>query len=91
VLGNPTGLPRSHFRLPNGVEQAGLSVVHVAHYRDHRRPREEIFLLFFLGNVLDHLLFKRHHGYDAIEGFRKACRRRRVQRLVDRSEDAAVE
>ena len=67
VLRDPAGLARGHFGFANGVEQAGLAVVDVAHHRDDRRPRQEIFLLLLLGDLLHNFFFKGNHGNDAAE------------------------
>ncbi len=80
------------FGFADGVEQAGLAVVHVAHHGHHGSARQRIssppFLdLFFL----DELLFVRDHLYDSIERLGKACRRLYVERLVDAGENAAIE
>ena len=93
VLGDAAGLARGDFGFANGVEQAGLAVVHVAHDGDHRRPRVQILRLFFLGDFLNDFVFKRDHRDDAVERFGEAGGRRRVQRLVDawrRRRDPAI-
>ena len=51
VLGDAAGLAGRHLGLADGVEQAGLAVVDVAHDGDDRAARLEV-----LGVVLDHLL-----------------------------------
>ena len=50
VLGDPTGLARGDLGLADRIEQRGLSVVDVAHDRDHRRAVLEV------GLVVDDLL-----------------------------------
>ena len=67
MLGDSAGLARGHFGLANGVEQAGLAVIDVAHHGHHRRPRQKVFLLLFLGDVLHNLFFKGNDGDDAAE------------------------
>src|SRR3984893_866250 len=58
VLGYASGFTGGDFGLANSVEQAGLAVVDVAHNGNDRRPRQKIFLLFFLGNFLDDFFFE---------------------------------
>ena len=87
----PPASPAGDFGLANGIEQAGLAVIDVAHHRHHGRPRLQVLLLFFLGDVLHDLFFKRNHGHDAAECLGKAGGRRHIQRLIDRRENSAVE
>src|SRR5712692_8544731 len=91
VLRDSAGLAPGHVGFPNGIEQAGLAVVYVAHHGHDRRTRREILGLFFLGDLLDHLFFKRDYLDDAVERLRETGGRGSVERLVDAGEDAAVE
>ncbi len=92
VLRDSAGFARGDFGFANGVEQAGLAVVDVAHHGDHRRARLQIaralFLDFFF---LNDLLFERDHLHDSVEGFGKVRGRGHIERLVDAGENAAVE
>ncbi len=91
VLRDPASFSRSDFRFADGVEQAGLAVVHMAHHGDNGGARQLIAgaLLFDL-LFLDYLLFECHNLYDSVERFRQTCRRRGIQRLVDAGKHAAV-
>jgi hypothetical protein len=91
VLGDSAGFALGDVRRPNGVEQAGLAVVHVAHDGDHRRTRLQAFLGLFLGDLEDHLLFEGDHTDDAAEGLGQRGGRGDVERLVDAGENAAIE
>ena len=59
VLRDSAGFSRGHFGFANGVEQAGLAVIDVAHHGHHRRARQQIFRLFFLGDFLDDVFLER--------------------------------
>ena len=91
VLGDASGFAGGDFGLANGIEQAGLAVVDVTHDGDDRRPRQEIFLLLFLGNFLDDFFFEGDDVHDAAEGFGEAGCRAHVQSLIDGGKNAAVE
>ena len=71
VLRDSARFAGRHFGFADGVEQAGLAVVDVAHHGDHRRARQQIagalFLDFFF---LNDLLFERHHLHDSVERLR---------------------
>ncbi len=58
----PPASPAATSRLANGVEQAGLAVIDVAHHRHDRRPRHKVFLLFLLGDVLHDFFFEGNNG-----------------------------
>ena len=47
MLGDAAGLAGRHLGLADGVEQARLAVVDVAHDGDHRGPPLEVFGLVF--------------------------------------------
>src|SRR6266853_1568314 len=91
MLGDTSGLSGGDFGFADRVEKAGLAVIDVAHHRHDGRSGLEILRLFFSGDFLNDVFFKRKHLHGAIEGFRKARRRRRVERLVDASENAPIE
>jgi hypothetical protein len=58
VLGDAAGLARGHARLPDGVEERRLAVVHVAHDRDHGRARDQVFGLRLHRLFLDHFFLE---------------------------------
>ena len=92
VLRDSAGFSGRHFRFADGVEQAGLAVVDVAHHGDHRRARHYVAGALFLDFLFLHdLLFERDHLHDSVERFGEVRRRRHVERLVDARENAAVE
>src|SRR4029077_1703029 len=63
----------------------------VAHNRNDRRPRQEIFLLLFFGNFLDDFFFEGDDIHDTAEGFSEAGGRAHVQSLIDGGKNSAVE
>ena len=57
MLGDAAGLPLGDAALADGVQQAGLAVVHVAHDGDHRGPGLHILLRIHLVHALvEHVL-----------------------------------
>ena len=90
VLRNSARFARRYVRFANRIEQARLAVIDVAHHRDHRRPRLQIFLGLFLRNLENHFLFEGNHAHDAIECFRDLRRRGNIKRLVDARENTAI-
>src|SRR3984957_20842099 len=75
-----------------GIQQAGLSVIDVAHHGHYRRARNFIAGAFFLDAFfLNHLLFERNYLHDSVKRFRQAGRSRHVERLIDAGENAAVQ
>ena len=91
VLGYASGFAGGDFGFANGVEQAGLAVVDVTHDCNDRRPRQEIFLLLFLGDFLDDFLFEGNDSHNTAESFGQAGCRAHVQSLIDRGKNSAVE
>src|SRR5207245_7456745 len=91
MLRNASGFAGGDLGLANGIEQAGLAMVDVAHDGDHRGPRLEIFLLLFFGNFLDDFFFEGDDGDDATEGFGETGCRGDIQGLIDGGKDAPVE
>ena len=82
MLGNSTGLGIGHLGAANGIEQGGLSVVHMAHDGDHRRTGYRLFVLArrlgrlnkqrlrvieFGGNCLMAHFFHHNHGRFLVE------------------------
>ena len=88
MLRDSARFARGNFGFADGVEQAGLAVVHVAHHGHHRSARQQISGALFLDLFfLDQLLFERHHLHDSVERFGQARRRLHVERLVDAGEN----
>ena len=92
VLRDSARFAGGHFRFADRVEKAGFSVVHVPHHGHHRSARLLIagtnFLdLFFLND----LLFEADYLHDSVERFGETRCGRRVQRLIDAGENAAIE
>ena len=93
VLGDAAGLARRHAGLADGIEQAGLAVVHVAHHRHHGGAADQV------GEVtgLDHLhglgrcrldvVLKHRHA----ELFGHCLDRGQIERLGDGGADALEE
>src|SRR5580704_5190021 len=82
----------SYIGFSYGIQQAGFSVIDVAHHRDYRRARNFIASAFFLDAFfLNHLLFERNYLHDSVKRFRQAGRSRHVERLIDAGENAAVQ
>ena len=81
-LGNPSHLPVDHVRLPDGIQQGCLAVVHVTHDGHDRRPGLQIFRrgFGFLKGFVDDTL----GGLDLIVEIGGNQRRRiEIDRLVD--------
>src|ERR1700682_4891628 len=91
MLGDASGFSGGAFGFADRVEKAGLAVIDVAHHRHNGRPWLKILRFFFPGDFLNDIFFKCEHFDDAIECFRKARSRCRVERLIDAGEDAAIE
>ena len=91
VLGDASGFAGRHVFLADGVEQAGLAVVHVAHHGNHRGPGLQIFSGFFLGDLENHFFFEGDDADDAVEGLRQIGCCLYVQCLVDAGKYAAVQ
>src|SRR5580692_3284413 len=92
VLRDSARFAGGHFGFADRVEKAGFSVIHVPHHSHHGSARLLIarpdFLdLFFLND----LLFEAYHLHNSVERFGQTRRRRRVQRLIDAGENAAIE
>jgi hypothetical protein len=91
VLRDSARFAGGHFCFADRVKKAGFAVVHVPHHRHHRSARLLIarsdFLYFFF---LNDLLFEAHYLHDTVERFGETCGGRRVQRLIDAGENAAV-
>ncbi len=92
MLRNSACFARRYLGFADGIKQAGLAVVHVAHHGDYRSARQlvstALFLDFFF---LDYLLFKGHDLDDSVERLRQAGRGGDIESLVDAGENAAVE
>ena len=57
MLGDAAGLPLCDAALADGIQQAGLAMIHVAHNRDHRGPGFHILLSVHLIHALvEHVL-----------------------------------
>src|SRR5882724_1326166 len=91
VLRDATSFAGGDFGFANGVKKAGLAVIDVAHDRDDRGTRLEIFLGFFLGDFEHHLVFEGDDGNDTVETFGKLRGGGRIERLVDAGENSLVE
>src|SRR5258706_296086 len=91
MLGDSSGLSRGDFSFADGVKQAGLAVIDVAHHGHDGRSRLKILRFFFAGDFLNHVFFKRQHLNDAIKRFRESRCGRRIKRLVNTGEDAAIQ
>ena len=92
VLRDSTCFAGGHFGFADRVEKAGLAVIHVPHHGDYRSARlliagANFLYLFFLND----LLFEADYLHDSVERFGQTRRGRRIQRLIDAGENAAVE
>ena len=96
VLRDSAGFARRHVRFADRVEQRGLAVVDVAHDRDHRCARHLDHLrLVRFEHLFDGLVFQLLFVADDVgrgaELGRNVLHHLRVERLVDRDEDAPHE
>ena len=92
MLRNSARLTRGDIGLADGVEEAGLAMIDVAHHRDYRRARHEVSgLLFLLRLFLNQLLFEGHDLDDAVEGLRESRRRLDIEGLVNAGENTFIE
>ena len=94
VLRNSTGFASSNIGRADGVEQAGLAVVHVAHDGDHRRTYNSLGGTFFArtfrrNRVLGQLLLEGDNGCLGAEVTSHVGRQVGIERLVDGGEDAS--
>ncbi len=90
VLGDATGLAVRNVGLADGVQDAGLAVVDVAHDGDRRRPGLQVggLLLDLLALYGDRFLFPAVRLELQLAGH--GCRRLIVHALVDGGHDAVL-
>ena len=91
MLGNPAGFPLGDVRFPDGIQKRSLPVIHVAHHRDNRSARFEVFRLFGLLNYLLDLFLV---GYDfdfGAAGTRNFGGQGILQSLIDGGEYSTVQ
>ncbi len=86
----PPASPVGNIRFANRVQQTCFAVIDVAHHRNYRRPRLQVFLGLILRNFENHFLFEGNDGDYTVECFRDLRRGRNVERLVDAREHAAI-
>ena len=95
MLGNAAGLAFRHTGEADGVQKGGLAVIHVAHNRDHRRPRCHLDSSFFSAgrsvDILRRLFLKRDHIRFRPEEAGNFAGQLRVERLIDGGKNAARE
>ena len=84
VLRDAAGFALGDARLADRVEQAGLAVIDVAHDRDDRRARDDVFGARFALVHLQQLFFEAAHLHVGAELARDHRRGFRVERRVDR-------
>ena len=88
VLGDSAMLALRHPGLANRVEERRLTVVDVAHDRDHRSARNRADAFHNLALFLDHFLFIGAHGGVVAEFAAHILRDLDIEGLVDREHQA---
>ena len=91
VLGDAASLALDHIGTAQGIEQAGLAVIDVAHDRDHRRTRDQRFFGVHVLAVVDIDIACGHAGDVVAEFLDQELGGVLVDGLVDRDHHAHVE
>ncbi len=84
MLGYPTNLLFYHLCFSNSIQQRGFTMIHMAHYGNHRRPRAQLVKCIFF-DLQDLVFLKANLFYLIIKIAGYECSRIKVYSLIQGS------